>query len=98
MRRIEDVGAGARRMGAGRRDVADDRDRRGKHVGDDLAHTGDEAAGRVEAQDNDFGVALGCGHQRLLHVPGYRGTDRAIDPDLKRKLGRTRLLRREGRR
>ena len=91
---IEDVGAGAGRMAAGRSDVADDRNRRGEYVGDDLAHAGDEAARRVQPQDHDFGAPFGCDCQSFVDIPGGRGADRPVDLDRQRKPGlAARLLR-----
>ena len=90
---IEDVGAGAGRMAAGRSDVADDRNRRGEYVGDDLARAGDEAARRVEPQDHDFGTSFGCDCQSFVDIFGGRGADRPVDLDRQGKPGLAALLR-----
>ena len=70
MRRIENIGAGARRMGSGGSDVTDDGNGRGEHIRDDLAHAGVETARCIQTQNDDLGASFACLGQSVLHVTG----------------------------
>ena len=72
-------------MRARRCDEADDRHRGDEHVRDDLAHAGDKAARRVEAQDDDFGASFGRDAKAVLHISCGRRADRPVDRDHQRQ-------------
>ena len=78
---IQDVGAGAGRVGAGGGHEADDRHGGGQHVSDDLAHAGRQSARRVEAQDDRLDVLRIGGEKGVLDVFGRRGPDGSGDRD-----------------
>ncbi len=84
VRRVEDVGARARRAGTAGRDIGDHRHRRAEDALDDVAHRRVEPARRVELQDDQFRTPFACLLDPVQDVLGRRGTDPALDPQRER--------------
>ena len=84
--RVGDVGAGARRPRAVRRDKGRDRHRRGENCADDLAHRGVETARRIHPQNNDADFIRARGTKLAPDVLGERRPDDALDFEHKRTL------------
>ncbi|CAM8771491.1 hypothetical protein NCM_02083 [Burkholderia pseudomallei] len=78
---IDDIGAGARRACAARRDERGDGHARGDDRLDDLPHRGVEAAGRVELDDRERRVLARGALEAADDEIGARRADRARDRD-----------------
>jgi hypothetical protein len=94
MGRVENIGSGAGGMGAGRSDVTDQRNARGEHICDDLAHAGVETALCIQTHNNNLCVSFAGLDQSVLYVTGRGWSDRSVDRNRHRK---TAILPREGR-
>ena len=95
--RIGDIGAGARRARAVRRDIGRDRHRRGEDRADDLPHRGVETARRIHAQNDDADFVRARGAKLAPDVVGERRADDAVDLEHERALAGRRRAATRGR-